>query len=89
VENILLCIAAEGVDKKTLKRSFKMFTDSVPNAQEKIVGAVLNKADMSDTFGGFKYYYRYHSKKENTRRTPETPRVDFRPPAIGVKKRIS
>ncbi|MCG8603987.1 hypothetical protein MJD09_03180, partial [bacterium] len=89
VENILFCIATEGVDKKTLTRSFKMFTESVPNAEKKIVGAVLNKADMVDTFGGFKYYYRYHSKKENTRRTPEAPRVDFRPPAIGVKKRIS
>ncbi|MFQ5602055.1 MAG: exopolysaccharide transport family protein [bacterium] len=76
VEHILFCVAAGGVDKKTIKRAFKTFRESIPDAENKIIGAVLNKADLANTYGSYKYY-RYYSKSDKLRLTPELPKIDF------------
>ena len=76
VEHILLCVAAGTVDKKTLKRSITRFHDTIPNSKEKILGVVLNKAELSNIYGRYKSY-KYYAKKDRSTRTPETPRLDF------------
>lgn len=77
VDRILFCIEAGGIDRNSLKRSFKMFKDTITNAEQKIIGIVLNKADLVSLYGGYKYYYRYYSKKDKFRHTPEVPSSDF------------
>ena len=77
VDRILFCIEAGGIDRNSLKRSFKIFKDIIENAEQKIIGVVLNKADLVSLYGGYKYYYRYYSKKDKFRHTPEVPSTDF------------
>jgi len=74
VDHILYCIAADDTETKTLKRAFKMFSESSDGVANKIIGAVLNKADMADLYGGYKYY-QYYSK--NKKFSPEIPGADF------------
>jgi len=74
VDHILYCIAADGIETKILKRAFKMFSESSDGVANKIIGAVLNKADVADLYGSYKYY-QYYSK--NKKFSPEIPSADF------------
>ena len=76
VQHILFCVAANFVDVRTLKRAFKIFTETIHGGPERILGAVLNKADITNLYGSYKYY-RYYAQKEELRQSPELPSSDF------------
>ena len=76
MDHVLFCASVGGLDKKTLKRSFQLFRDSITNPDEKIIGAVLNKADMEIIYGSYKYYS-YYTKSRKFRHEPEIPKSDF------------
>ena len=76
IDHVLFCASVGGLDKKTLKRSFQLFRDTITNPDEKIIGAVLNKADMEMIYGSYKYYS-YYTKSRKFRHEPEIPKSDF------------
>lgn len=76
IDKILFCVAAGEMERKALKRSFKMFTETIANTKDKITGVVLNKADIVNLYGGYKYY-KYYFKKDKFKLAPELPKADF------------
>ncbi|NIR50223.1 polysaccharide biosynthesis tyrosine autokinase [candidate division KSB1 bacterium] len=66
VDHILYCIQSGAVDRLTLRRSFGMFRNAVKDSNDKIVGAILNKVDVSSQYGKYKYY-RYYAKNYTPR----------------------
>lgn len=62
VDHILFCIESEGIEKRTLERSFRLFKNAVKKADEKIIGVILNKADVASQYGKYKYYNKYYNK---------------------------
>lgn len=78
VDNILLCVEANGIEKQTLERSSKMFKNAVKNSESKIIGAILNKADLVNQNGKCKYYKYYeHYAKKTIPNIPYSPKSAY------------
>jgi tyrosine-protein kinase Etk/Wzc len=76
IDHVLFCVSVGGLDTRTLRRCFRSFKDSIKEPDKKILGAVLNKAEMEAIYGSYKYYS-YYTKSRQSRRKPEIPKSDF------------
>ncbi|RMD99721.1 MAG: hypothetical protein D6814_05055 [Calditrichaeota bacterium] len=62
IDQIAICVGAGILEKQTLKSVLHQFMETIPKAKEKISGIILNKADPTTMYGGYKYY-KYYLKK--------------------------